>query len=105
MVGVADIPQPRGVIKAAGGQGAPVRTECHRLDGVGVAGEGAQCGGVVGVADFPQPCGVIGAGGGQGVPVGTECHRIDVVCVAGEGAQCGGRWGSRHPTTARCHRN
>ena len=42
VVGVADIPQPRGVVVAGGGQGVPVGAESHRVDGAGVAGEGGQ---------------------------------------------------------------
>jgi hypothetical protein len=63
----------------------PVRAEGYRVDGVGVAGEGAQRRGVVGVADT-QSRGVVGASGGQGAPVGAEDHREDAG-GAGEGAQ------------------
>ena len=37
---VGEIPQPHGVIAAAGGQGVPVGAERHTAHGVGVAGQG-----------------------------------------------------------------
>jgi hypothetical protein len=37
-VGVAEIPQPHGVVEAAGGQGVPIRAERHRQDVATVRG-------------------------------------------------------------------
>ena len=37
---VGEIPQPRGAVPTAGGQGVPVATERHAINGAGVAGQG-----------------------------------------------------------------
>ena len=72
---VGEVPQPDGVIGAAGGQGVPVGTERHTGHGAGVAAQGlAQRTRVGRVGEVPQPDGVTGVAGGQGVPVGTERH-------------------------------
>ena len=74
---VGEIPQPHGVILAAGGQGVPVGTKRHTGHGVGVAGQGlAQRCRVGRIGEIPQPHRVIVAAGGQGVPVGAERHTV-----------------------------
>jgi hypothetical protein len=52
MSGIANISQPRGVVTAGGCQGVPVGAEGHRVDDVGMAGEGAQQAGLAGFSTF-----------------------------------------------------
>lgn len=46
-------------------KGVPVGAEGHRVDVVGMAGEGAQQAALAGIVDFPQPHGGVLAGGGR----------------------------------------
>jgi hypothetical protein len=41
------------MVGASGGQGMPIRTESHRHDGIGVAGQGAQQAGMTRIANIP----------------------------------------------------
>ena len=83
---VGEVPQPDGVIPAAGGQGVPVGAERHAGHVVGVAAQGlAQRCRVGRVGEVPQPHRGIGAAGGQGVPVGAKRHTAHVAPVALQG--------------------
>ena len=85
-------------VVAAGGQGAPVRGERHRVHGAGVAGQRvARAAGAGSGPAHPTRSPTVVAAGGQGVPVRGERHRRHASrCGRSAGGPSGcGRVGSR----------
>ena len=77
------VPDPHGVVVAAGGEAVPVGTVRDTVDHIVVAAQGCPDG-LAGVG-VPDAYRLVGAAGGEAVPVGTVGDALDMPVVAAQG--------------------